>query len=839
MSKILAVPPKKPAEVEIVKPLNNLIQSTYSGASAEEKAKYSEAVNEFSKQRNTAIWKFFEKYESSLEVVYAYFDQICALETKIPVNELQIPFKWKDAFDKGSIFGGRISLTHTSLLYEKVCVLFNIASLQSNVAASQTLDSDEGLKIALKLLQQSAGIFQYLKGATPAAIPSEPTPDLSQDTLICLQALMVAQAQEVFILKAIKDNMKDQIIAKLCCQCEEFYADVLRAMQKESVRNIWEKEWIPAIAGKQAGFHALTQLYQSLACRAAKKIGEEIARLRSAVELFRAAQTRSGNSTYLDEFFTRAKRNLEESTKDNEFIYNEIIPEVSSLPSPGKAQLAKALPLNSPLASNFKDIFSELIPVELHRALTASDMRKNEIVNGEIMKLREATQTLNGVLASLNLPAAVETTDAGSGLPPSLREKAVDVRNKGGIESINTYLKELPELLQRNREILDETERILDEERDSDNQLRNQFKQKWTRIPSDKLTEMFRTNAKKYREVITNAIEADKIVRQKFEKNQKGIELLSMAPEQIQEAVPAAGGNIDPNCPSVQKLKSLMEAVETIKAERDAIELELKSATFNMKDEFLTALQKDGAIDEPAISLSQIGRVLSPLQSQVKESVERQVTLVSDIQQSHEQFVTETGSCGSSRDKLYQELATAYDSFIELLGNLKEGTKFYNDLTELLVVFQNKISDFCFARKTEKEELLKDLTTESSRPAIGPTPTLPSHYASTSGSDVSPSSSASSVPDAPVPSSGNVPYPHQMQGMPMPYGATPGVPYPTYVPPPPMPQGFNPYATLPYPGNPYQYSGFPQGPQPGHYGTYPGSFAHQQGGYPNQKPPGW
>ncbi|XP_033167711.1 programmed cell death 6-interacting protein [Drosophila mauritiana] len=836
MSKFLGVPLKKPSEVDVIKPLNNLIQSTYNGASEEEKSKYAEAVNEFSKQRNTAIWKFFEKYEASLEIVYAYYDQICALETKISVSELQIPFKWKDAFDKGSIFGGKISLTHTSLLYEKVCVLFNIAALQSNIAANQPLDSDDGLKLTIKLLQQSAGIFQYLKGATPAAVPSEPTPDLSQDTLTVLQALMVAQAQEVFILKSIKDNMKDQIIAKLCCQAEESYADVLRAMQKESVRSLWEKEWIPTIAGKQAGFHALTQLYQSLVCRAAKKIGEEIARLRNAIDLFKAAQTRGGNETYLDEYFSRAKRNLAESTKDNEFIYNEIIPELSTLTSPGKAQLAKPLPIPVPMAANFKDIFSSLVPVELHRALTASDMRRNEIVNVEIMKLREATQTLNAVLASLNLPAAVETADGNSGLPPSLKEKANEVRQKGGIENVQTMLKDLPELLNRNREILDETERLLDEERDSDNQLRAQFKERWTRISSEKLTEMFRTNAKKYREVITNAIEADKVVRQKFEANQKGIQLLSLPPDQIQQSLPSASGSVDPNCSSVQRLKKLMDDVETIKAEREAIESELKGATFNMKDEFLIALQKDGAIDEPALSLARIGQVLNPLQQQVRESVERQQSLVTEIQSAHGAFVSETGSCGSSRDTLYQELATAFDSYIELSGNLQEGTKFYNDLTQLLVVFQNKISDFVFARKTEKEELLKDLTTESSRQACPATPALPSHYASTSGSgsDIPPGS-APSVP--PAASTANMPYPAQVQGMPIPYGAQPGVPYPAYV-PAPMPQSFNPYATLPYPGN-YQYQGFPQGPPPGHYGTYPGSYANQQGGYPNQKPPGW
>jgi programmed cell death 6-interacting protein len=50
---------------------------------------------------------------------------------------MQVPFKWKDAFDRGSIFGGRISLTVSSVAYEKVCILFNYAALSTQIAESQ------------------------------------------------------------------------------------------------------------------------------------------------------------------------------------------------------------------------------------------------------------------------------------------------------------------------------------------------------------------------------------------------------------------------------------------------------------------------------------------------------------------------------------------------------------------------------------------------------------------------------------------------------------------------------------------------------------------------------
>jgi programmed cell death 6-interacting protein len=70
---------------------------------------------------------------------------------------------------------------------------------------------------------------------------------------------------------------------------------------------------------------------------------------------------------------------------------------------------------------------------------------------------------------------------------------------------------------------------LLTEEKQSDEQLRAQFKEKWTRMASERLTEPLWQEIGKYRGILDTAANADNIVRQKLDSNRRGLELLSKA----------------------------------------------------------------------------------------------------------------------------------------------------------------------------------------------------------------------------------------------------------------------------------------------------------------------
>ena len=265
------------------------------------------------------------------------------------------------------------------------------------------------------------------------------------------------------------------------------------------------------------------------------------------------------------DWLKKSERLLADAKKDNDFIYHERIPDEKHLQSIATKALAKMTPMPEKLGTSDKTLFDSLVAVPVHQALAAYDSRKSTMANAEIGKLKEATNMVNATLNSMNLPAALEDT-SGNEIPQSLREKSQAVINAGGPDAIRKLIDELPELLVRNTEILDECERLLREEKTSDEQLKAQFKDKWTRTSSDKLTGTFNANAQKYRTIINNATDADKVVREKFDSHKDGFEMLAKGSNNMENSLPSGSGV--KSSPVVSKLKQLCEDIETLKAER-------------------------------------------------------------------------------------------------------------------------------------------------------------------------------------------------------------------------------------------------------------------------------
>lgn len=793
MTTFIAIPLKKTSEVDLVKPIKQLISTYYNGDET-----YNDSIEQLDKLRKEATFKGIEgKPTTALPALQQYYDQLKLFASKCPINEVPINFKWKDAFERSySFLSTSSSLIIQSLAYERVCVLFNLAASYSNVAAAalnEDVHNEHALQLAAKHFQVASGILLALKTEAPAALGQRsPQTDLNPSILEILHYLMLAQAQEAIYVKATQNNMSDGSLAKVASQCADYYGECYKLIQ--IIKSIWpDKDWFNQIHSKQLIYGAISDFHQSAVANAAKKFGEEISWLNHSVENFKQAEAKSTLSEFLQTCQKKALKRLEEATKENDFIYHARVPEYRLLDSIERFSLVKPAPVPSKFLPDTPELFQGLLPLKAQQAWQKLEARKQEIVGQEIARLQEATTTLNGVLASLNLPAALEDAP-GVDLPQSLQDKSKYVRQKGGIQYVSKLIGELPDLLKRNIEILGEIDQSIKNEEKRDDTEREKFgKDKWTRTPSSTLNKAWKDYVEKYRNIVKNAQAADEKVKEKFHNHEREITLLSSdSKEAIASAIPSGyQGHNYSNAPCVQRLRQLMQEVTSLKQSREELELKLKTVDFESnKPKFIETLNNEGSMDDGALIAETLGNTLGPLQKEARESQDRQETLVKEVRSVNEDFIELKGgsqSSASERDLFFSRLAAAHDAFNDLLRHLQEGTKFYNDLTQLLVSLQTKVDDYCYARKTELDELNKTLDPTGSK--------------SSSSNTVTTSSQPANAP--PPPQAPNYFYP-----------------------PPPLPNmPFSAYGTY-HPG-----TGYPMPPQPNYYAGYPA-----QGQYPPYNP---
>uniref|UniRef100_A0A8D3EBY4 Programmed cell death 6 interacting protein n=1 Tax=Scophthalmus maximus TaxID=52904 RepID=A0A8D3EBY4_SCOMX len=798
MATFISVPLKKTSEVDLVKPLSKFVTAAY--PASEEQAEYLRAVEELNKLRKNALGRPLDKHESSLEILLRYYDQLCAIEPKFPFseNQLCLTFTWKDAFDKGSLFGGSVKL----------------------------------------------GAFGHIKDTVLSALNREPTMDISPETVCTLSHIMLAQAQEVFFLKATSDKMKDALIAKLANQAADFYCDAFKQCQ---YKDNLPKEVIPVLAAKHCIMQANAELHQSILAKQKKRFGEEIARLQHAADLVKNVASRYDEYVSVKDLSDKINRALTAAKKDNDFIYHDRVPEVKDLEHICKAVLVKASPITPPLSQKFTDLFEKMVPMAVQQSMSIYSQRKAETVNRLVGTMRETTNLCNGVLASLNLPAALEDL-SGDSIPQSIAEKARSVVQLGGLQSIEQLIKDLPELLTRNREILDESLKMLDNEETTDNELRTKFNQRWNRTPSGDLYKPLRAEGGNFRDILDKAVQADQVVRDRYSAHGDMIALLCRPEDELNAAIPSANPTKTlQGSEVVNVLRSLLSQLDEMKKERETIEGEIKAVTFDMSATFLMALAQDGVLNEEQLSLSQLDQLYGAYNQRVQATVRTQEELLGQVQvYEHRRRLGPRccNACLASNVLRFYVMAFCKPGDLFLSPSFFYSSlllQFYNDLTEILLKFQNKCSDIVFARKTEREELLKYLQQSIARepsapsfnvpayqstPAAGPTPAPRTVFVTKPQPPTRPPP-PSIIPQAASTAPTNTPAtgPPSSNPPPMaPPSQAQGPPYPTY-------QGYPGYYQVPMGYNPYPYGQYNMPYMP--YQATPG-----QGGYPGAPPAG-
>lgn len=141
-------------------------------------------IKEVNTMRQQLINKPIEKTATGLQSLYDYrktlslaikglqtnpFVDSNPFETGFDIVGFEIPFTWHDSIEKGRFRSSKKHSTQLTVVggeFEKLCVLYNIAALMTQISAESDLTTDDGLKLATKYFQEAAGIFCHLKAET-------------------------------------------------------------------------------------------------------------------------------------------------------------------------------------------------------------------------------------------------------------------------------------------------------------------------------------------------------------------------------------------------------------------------------------------------------------------------------------------------------------------------------------------------------------------------------------------------------------------------------------------------------------------------------------------------
>lgn len=657
MSELLAIPLKRTLEVDFAAELSKLIDTT----SFQTASFFQSDILQVVAARNNAITPDISI--DGLSELKEYYAKLLQLEKKFPNN--QIEFTWFQTLSQKSR-----GCSQYSLQWEKLTIIYNIGCMYSLLALNSNNDAAESLKTSCLYFQNAAGCFKYV---LEQQVALGTTPVVDDATLNALTSLMLAQAQECFWFKAVQDKLKDSLIAKLSQQIVDFYSEAISDAQRgKLIRN----DWINHLKAKKAYFNAVTYYRIGLSLNEKKQFGNVVKALQMALQFVNESKLSSQAK-----FKTVIESSLKEAQRDNDFIYLQQVP--SELPATKPALMVKPSSTATFLPSIEKELFKDLIPIEVMDYCTAYNERQDEYIEQRVTKpLISLNKLLKESMATIQIPQGLTTVSEAE---------------------LSHYQASLNNLCINNKNVqteLDKIEQILNEETFTDNQLRLKHGTlHWTLPESSTTNTKYYEKLKKLRGYIDQGIAIDKQtyeIFQSIDKNLIGSEI--RLPES--------------NDPLTNKIKMIIQ-------ERNQYidKTRRKSSEYRILPKIITSYKKNGKIDFEAIFIDHLKYFDDDLRY-VNSTKQENNKLIEEVNLKEKHHSASSGIEQKKmiridpRELYIEDLRYSFKLLDEVKENLSAGTTFYENLITSTSNLYNEVQEYDAARRMDKTNLDERLTFE-------------------------------------------------------------------------------------------------------------------------------
>lgn len=646
---------------------------------------------------------------SGCNLIKRYYCQLHSLQNRFPIeNDHQlVSFSWRDIYSSNAS-------QSANLKHDMGVVLYNYGALHTILGSAMMRATEEEMKLACTHFQCAAWAFETVREKCSMAT----TGDLCPEILIFMQQISFAQAQECILEKSLIDNRKSMIVAKVTAQIIEYYNTSLAALLtggddgivSEVVGSKLFKEWKQYVQFKVQYMTCILLLYQGQHAEEQQKMGERVALYQTAFDRLEEARKESrgmNNAQAINEALAFVMDVVEAKRKsarnENEFIYHEEVPDLSTISSVPGANLVKCIgfSVTDPTLMG-EDVFHRLVPIKAHETSSLYSEEKAGLLRRIGQKIDAKDTELNKFMESLNIDSLnYDASDVK--LPQSLIDRCAELNAKpNAIPDLISKMSSLAAICVDVENMLGCIQELLSKEEFHE----KDFQQTMGYRPSSHFIELNR-EFMKYQEAHSKAGGSNDTLRKAMELHVNNLKILARPLAEVQAAIPMCSAEINPS--ALNETRNLLSKVNEMRMQRAQLYSQLNDEI--QKDDITTQLIAWGDKNVEQLFKTELAKH-EKLTAIIEQNLVAQGNILKAFTDAYAKcahFIKAVADTKHKRETFFSSLIASYDVYDDLLGKSLKGLEFYKKLQSNIHKLSARVRSACDVNDEERQQRIESL----------------------------------------------------------------------------------------------------------------------------------